>query len=68
MPIASFTTGFALIGWAKPVQVNRKNFSSPFRDDAIVSFAGPLSNLFLHFCLCFFLNCLVIGILNIISR
>jgi Zn-dependent protease len=47
MPIASFATGFALIGWAKPVQVNRKNFSSPFRDDAMVSFAGPLSNLVL---------------------
>lgn len=47
MPIASFATGFALIGWAKPVQINRNNFSSPLRDDAIVSFAGPLSNLVL---------------------
>lgn len=47
MPIASFATGFALIGWARPVQINRKNFSSPFRDDAIVSFAGPLSNIIL---------------------
>ncbi|MDR3609164.1 MAG: site-2 protease family protein [Ignavibacteriaceae bacterium] len=47
MPIASFATGFALIGWAKPVQINRKNFSNPLRDDAIVSFAGPLSNLVL---------------------
>jgi len=47
MPIASFATGFALIGWAKPVPVNRKNYSSPHRDDAIVSFAGPLSNLIL---------------------
>jgi Zn-dependent protease len=47
MPVASFATGFALIGWAKPVQINRKNFSNPLRDDAIVSFAGPLSNLVL---------------------
>ena len=47
MPVASFATGFALIGWAKPVPVNRKNFRSPFRDDAIVSFAGPLSNFIL---------------------
>ena len=47
MPIASFASGLAIIGWAKPVPVNRKNFTSPFRDDAIVSFAGPLSNLIL---------------------
>ena len=49
MPIASFASGLALIGWAKPVPVNRKNFSSPFRDDALVSIAGPLSNLILAF-------------------
>ena len=49
MPIASFATGFALIGWAKPVQINRKNFRSPFRYDALVSIAGPLSNLILAF-------------------
>ena len=44
MPIASFASGFALIGWAKPVPVNRKNLRNEFRDDAVVSFAGPLSN------------------------
>lgn len=44
MPIIAFSSGFMLIGWAKPVPVNRSNFSNPFRDDAIVSFAGPLSN------------------------
>ena len=49
MPIASFATGFALIGWAKPVQINRKNFRSPFRYDALVSIAGPFSNLILAF-------------------
>jgi Zn-dependent protease len=47
MPIASFATGFALIGWAKPVPVNRRNFTRPLRFDAIVSFAGPLSNFIL---------------------
>jgi Zn-dependent protease len=49
MPLASFATGFALIGWAKPVPINRKNFKKPLRDDAIVSFAGPLSNFVLAF-------------------
>lgn len=32
-------------GWAKPVIINRRNFKNPRRDDAIVSFAGPLANL-----------------------
>lgn len=47
MPIASFATGFALIGWAKPVPVDRRNFKNTLKDDAVVSFAGPLSNLLL---------------------
>ena len=47
MPIAAFASGFALIGWAKPVPVDMRNFKNPLRDDAFVSFAGPLSNLFL---------------------
>ena len=44
MPILAFTSGFMLIGWAKPVPVNRNNFKNILRDDAIVSVAGPLSN------------------------
>jgi len=44
MPLASFASGFALIGWAKPVPVDRRNFSDPLKNDAVVSFAGPLSN------------------------
>jgi Zn-dependent protease len=44
MPLAAFASGFALIGWAKPVPVDRRNFSDPLKDDAVVSFAGPLSN------------------------
>jgi Zn-dependent proteases len=47
MPLAAFASGYALIGWAKPVPVNRGNFKNELRDDAIVSFAGPLSNLIL---------------------
>src|SRR5665647_1256288 len=32
-------------GWAKPVQINTRNFKNPRRDDILVSIAGPLSNL-----------------------
>lgn len=49
MPIASFASGIALIGWAKPVPIDRRNFKNQLRDDAVVSFAGPLSNLLLAF-------------------
>lgn len=37
-------TGF---GWAKPVQVNPRNFKHPKRDMAVTSLAGPLSNILL---------------------
>lgn len=37
--------GFALIGWAKPVPVDPRNFSNKVRDDIFVSLAGPLSNI-----------------------
>jgi len=49
MPILAFTSGFMLIGWAKPVPVNRSKFKNVHRDDAIVSAVGPLSNLFFAF-------------------
>ncbi len=49
MPIASFASGIALIGWAKPVPIDRRNFKNQLKDDAVVSFAGPLSNLLLAF-------------------
>ena len=58
MPLASFASGFALIGWAKPVPVNRNNFKNQLRDDAVVSFAGPLSNFFLA--IIFFVGFLII--------
>ena len=38
-------------GWAKPVQINPRNFKKPKRDDILVSVAGPLSNLLLGFLL-----------------
>lgn len=47
MPIMAFASGFALIGWAKPVPVNRSNFKDRLKDDALVSAAGPVSNFIL---------------------
>jgi Zn-dependent protease len=38
---------FAGFGWAKPVPVNRQNFQNPRLMGALVSVAGPLSNLLL---------------------
>jgi Zn-dependent protease len=37
--------GTVFLAWAKPVPVNPGNFSRPRRDDMIVSFAGPASNI-----------------------
>jgi len=45
MPIAAYASGFALIGWAKPVPVNPNSFANKRLGDGIVSFVGPLSNL-----------------------
>ena len=41
------TNSTFFFAWAKPVPVNPYNFRNPRRDDIIVSFAGPLSNLIL---------------------
>ncbi|AIH04081.1 MULTISPECIES: site-2 protease family protein [Thermodesulfobacterium] len=37
------------IGWAKPVPINPNYFKNPWRDMALVSIAGPLSNILLAF-------------------
>ena len=47
MPVMAFTSGFMLIGWAKPVPVNRNKFKDVYKNDAIVSAAGPFANLLL---------------------
>lgn len=46
--------GFIMIwafgfGWAKPVQVDPRNFANPRRDMALVAFAGPFMNFVLAF-------------------
>jgi len=47
-------TGFIMLvvfrfGWAKPVPINTRNFSSPRKDEIIVSLAGVVTNLILAF-------------------
>lgn len=37
------------IGWAKPVQINARNFKNPKRDMAITAAAGPISNILAAF-------------------
>jgi Zn-dependent protease len=44
-PVLGLGTGIALIGWGRPVPVNPMNFRKLNRDDVLVSFAGPLSNI-----------------------
>ncbi len=43
-PLGSLAMLLFGFGWAKPVQVNPRNFKNPKRDMAIVAIAGPLSN------------------------
>ena len=47
IPFLAYFTGAMLIGWAKPVPVNRANLKRPKTDDILVSIAGPVSNLLL---------------------
>ncbi len=47
MPLLAFSSGFMLIGWAKPVPVNPAKFKNPLKHDAIVTAAGPASNFLL---------------------
>jgi Zn-dependent protease len=60
MPLASFATGFALIGWAKPVPINPTKFARRRRDDIIVTVAGPLSN--------FLLALLFLGVISFLVK
>jgi len=49
-PLLGMTTGIPMIGWAKPVPVNPRNYTRRFSmrtGDALVSAAGPASNVIL---------------------
>jgi Zn-dependent protease len=47
--ISIMTTGRVLIGWAKPVPIDPRNFKNFKRDDSLVTVAGPFSNLLVAF-------------------
>ncbi|MEI6479375.1 MAG: site-2 protease family protein [bacterium] len=53
--------GGVVFGWAKPVPINPRNFRNPDRDTAIVSAAGPLSNITLAFVFGIFIRILSAG-------
>jgi Zn-dependent protease len=44
-PMGTILIFFVGFGWGKPVPVDSRYFKDPKRDNAIVSFAGPLSNI-----------------------
>jgi Zn-dependent protease len=46
-PLLSAVTGFALVGWAKPVPIDIRNFKKMRPGIFWVSFAGPLANIVL---------------------
>ena len=48
-PIGALCMILFRFGWAKPVPVNSRNLRNPQRDMALVSVAGPISNLLLAF-------------------
>lgn len=58
-PIGALCMVFFHIGWAKPVPVNSRYLKKPRRDLALISLAGPLSNLVMAF-----ISALVVLILN----
>ena len=45
LPLAAIISHLPIIGWAKPVPVNARNFRQPRRDFVLVAAAGPISNL-----------------------
>lgn len=46
-PLMAISTGFPLIGWAKPVPVDFRHLPHPRRDFAVIAAAGPASNIVL---------------------
>jgi Zn-dependent protease len=49
LPALLMFSGLPVFGWAKPVPVNPRNFSSEMRDDILTSVAGPVSNFLVVF-------------------
>ncbi len=45
LPVIMYITHLPMFGWAKPTPFNPWNLKNPKRDAALISFAGPISNL-----------------------
>ncbi len=45
LPAMAILMHFPLLGWAKPVPIDIRQFRDPMRDFAITALAGPVSNL-----------------------
>lgn len=52
-------------GWAKPVQINQRNFRNPKRDMALTALAGPLSNIIVALAALFIYNICELLFLNV---
>jgi len=52
-PLGTLALLIAHIGWGKPVPIDPYNLENPRRDNMIIAFAGPLSNLLLAIILSF---------------
>ena len=53
-PIGAICMVFFKFGWSKPVPINEFNFENRLRDTALVSLAGPTSNILLLFAIALF--------------
>lgn len=61
LPLIGMITHFPLIGWAKPVIVNPRNFKGDIqRSSMLVSAAGPIANLILCF-----VSLLMLALINV---
>lgn len=56
-PLGSIMLIIAGFGWGKPVPIDTYNFSHPRRDENLVAFAGPLSNIIVF---------IILGLLNLV--
>jgi len=60
-PIGTILLLFIGFGWGKPVPFNPFNLKNPKRDAALISLAGPMSNLLLAIVLAFILKIFPMG-------
>jgi len=62
-PIGLISMLITGIGWSKPVPVNSYNFENPKKGNALVSIAGPISNVVLAFVSAGLLKLVLLGLI-----